>query len=217
MATTHRLGGAGLAEAIGDPLGKPALDPQLARQIRRVERLGQLGWQKTEQIGGRGESLGGGHGDHPLVLHDVVSWPTPSPAAVAGVAKFFDFDQRNVDRQPLVREDPGEVDEVVEKVEKLAPLGAQPLRDDLAAATILFDELFSSDDRFDNKDAVTSVEECRRFVPDRGKRAVLDLDEPITPDHVNAEFLERHLKLGVRVGIMLLQLPVEGRFHDGVQ
>ena len=62
----------------------------------------------------------------PLIFDDLIVATPSSPAAVPRIAPLFDFDERRFQRQPRVRKDAREIDQLMKHVEQRRLLGAQP-------------------------------------------------------------------------------------------
>src|SRR5947209_14985476 len=70
--------------------------------------------------------------DELLIFDLKISVATPAAAAVAGVTPFLDFHERHLNRQSRVRENPREMNQLVEHVEQLPALWAEPSSGDSA-------------------------------------------------------------------------------------
>ena len=101
-----------------------------------------------------------------------------------------------------------EVNHIVEQLEQATSFGTHPAIDHATTARGAFDELFSQDDRFNDAHAVMGKER-RDFAPDRSQWAVLNLDQLIAPDSINAEASESDLRAVVGFRVEGFQLPVQ--------
>ena len=52
------------------------------------------------------------------------------------------------------------------------------------------------------------------FRPDGSERAVLDLDQLVVGDHVDPVVVQRRFDTSAAIGIELLELSVQRRFHE---
>src|SRR5262245_40140461 len=86
-----------------------------------------------------------------LIFHFVVVVAVAAAATVTWVAVFFDFDEQHFERETLVGEDMGEMDEFFEDIEQRPLFRTTPPRNNLPALVFALHKVFANDDRFDNK------------------------------------------------------------------
>ena len=143
-----------------------------------------------------------------LLVFDLVVVAAPAaPAAAARIPTFLDVNERHLEREILVWEDMGEVDEFVEHVNDTTPFRTQTSPENFASSRLLLDQAFLTNYRFHDQDAMV-VKQVGDFPSDRGKRAVLDLDQLTVADHVNPIVAQRRLNTGVSTSIEMLELSV---------
>ena len=131
---------------------------------------------------------------------------------MAGVAELFHFHQRGLDDQVAVRENAGEVDQLIEQAQHAFDLGAAPAAEDRASPGIQPDESLLQDERLDDEHAVL-LEQPADFGADRRQRAVLNLNELFAADGIDAKSLQPLLGPRLFAGVHRFELAVERGFH----
>jgi len=147
-----------------------------------------------------------------LILDFEIILTSAPAAAVAGVAPFFDVDERDFDSQILVRKDLGEMDQFVEGVEDLALLRAATSVDDFAVFLRALNEKLGRHERLDDKHLMLLAQRGD-LLPNGGQRAVLDFDQHIADDGIDAEPSDADFSPRVVAGIERLQFAVQRSFH----
>ena len=141
-----------------------------------------------------------------------------SPAAaatVAGIAPLFDFYERYFEPQFGVREDSAEVNHLVKQVENRTSLGTVAAADDSFVFRLSLDDQLARDDRFDDQQVLMAAEKFfaaakrRDFVADGGERTMLDLDQFLRIDHINAVAAELDLERGIARRVDRFQISVK--------
>ena len=185
----HLAYGTHLAEAVGNPLGHPAMHLKGFGQVTCVEWLRHRTHDQPSQVGGRPETVGGMHGHEFLVFDLVVGKSPTATTTVTRITPLLDVNQGHLQRQPLVGKHPGEMNQFVEQIEERASLGAYaPVRDRSILARPLYEQLLN-DDRLDHHNGVV-VEQGFHLIADRSQRCghwlrcVLLIDGSILSHHL---------------------------------
>ena len=165
------------AEAVGHPLGDPALDAQAFGEVAGVKRLRQRGRQQAAEIGRRAELVDAVHFDQMLVF-DLDDRCRATNAAGHGPdsATLRFRSSSDFERQPPVRKDAREVDQLFEDIEQRSLLRTAAARDDLAAFAAALHQVLADDDRFDDQHVVL-LEQGGDLVANRRERRKLDFDQ----------------------------------------
>ena len=149
-----------------------------------------------------------------LIFDEMIVVATPATAAVARKTPLLDFDQHDFERQPAVGEDAREVDQLLEHIEQRTPLRAAASGNDLAAFAMQFHQVFGDDHRFDDEDVVL-FDERGDLIANRRERSKLDFDQLFAADDVDAISPDALFDQTAVRRVVLLQLAVEGSFHEG--
>ncbi len=147
-----------------------------------------------------------------LVFDFEIVRPPPPPPSVPWITPLFDFHQWDFERQIGVRKHPSKVDQLVEEIEDLALFRAASSAQHTPPARILAHNPLAANDGLDDQDGM-GLYELPDFVADGGERAVLNLDQLVTADHVDAELAKRRLELRVSVRIDFFELSMKRCFH----
>ncbi len=128
---------AGLAHAVGDPLGHRAVDVELFGQVSRVKRLRQLCWAAIAADRCAVEK----RYTSPTSTRRTSStcWSFASAPAFSAVPRkppFLDFHQRDFQREIDVRKHACEMDQLAKQIERGAAFRAPALRDDGPATSL---------------------------------------------------------------------------------
>ena len=135
---------------------------------------------------------------------------------MARAAVLFNLHQGRDQLQARVGDRAGEVDQVVEQVERPAPLGAHPPRLDPPPFLQTLDQQLAGDNWLDHRHVVR-LEQGPHLITDRGEPRVLHLNQPPVPDSVNPVPPNPSLHLPLLPRVVRLELLVEGGFHGGVR
>jgi hypothetical protein len=142
----------------------------------------------------------------------VLAAAAPASLATAGVAPLFHVDQHDFESQPLVGKDARKVNQLIEDVQERAALRAAAAPElDSAAAVELYQQLVGND-WLDDANAVVGQQKAY-LITNRGQRTVLNLDQLLTANRVDAESAARDFLETVVACVQGLQLFVEGRLH----
>src|SRR4051812_31336565 len=93
------------------------MDAQSLGDVTRMKLPRKVGWQQRKQVGGGLKLVNADDGDQPLIFDDVIVLPPAPPAAMPRIAALFDFNERRLQRQPWMRKNAREIDQLVKQVE----------------------------------------------------------------------------------------------------
>ncbi len=150
-----------------------------------VKRLGQRRRQQAAQIGRRAEFVDAMHLEQMLVFDLVVVVAPPAAPAVARIAPLFDLDEQHFERQPAMRKDAREVDQLFEHIEQRSLLRAAAARDDLATCALALHQVLADDDRLHDEHAML-FQQRGDLVANRRQRRELNFDQLSGRDDIDA-------------------------------
>lgn len=201
-----------VTQAVDHSLSDPPGNRSELCEVAGIEGARQIRRQDSPQVAGEPERQHVFDFDQSLVFDFMVVFAPASPSTVARMTPLFHNHQRDVERQTWMGKDSRKVDQFVEQVEGRALLRTGSAPDDSSTGPVEFDELFADDDRLDDPHLVL-FEQPSDFGADRRQTAVLDLDEFISRNDINAIAVARHLLRRRVAGVDRFELSVECGFH----
>ncbi len=135
----------------------------------------------------------------------VIGSPATS-TTVAGVADFFDRDQRHQHAQIRMRENASEVQQFIKEIKNRSGVRAPSPIDFFPVNGIEFDQSFANNDRLYHVQLVTVGQQVLDLGSDRRQAAALYLHQPILVDHVDPVAPHSHFYWGICFPKVLLQL-----------
>ena len=130
-----------------------------------------------------------------LLIFDqkIVRPPPAPPAPMARIAVLFDLDQHNVKRQPRMRKNAREMNQLIEQIEQTAMLGAVATADDAAAAPATINQPLLCDDRLDDPHPGATRASAAPCITDGRQRPVLHLDQFVIDHRIDPIFPQANL------------------------